>query len=60
MGEVRLWDTAGGHHALTLPALVKAPTMEKRYNAKVATSPDGRQIAATNWDGTISIWDADD
>jgi serine/threonine protein kinase len=60
MGEVRLWDTAGGHHALTLPALAKAPTMEKRYNARVAASPDGRQIAATNWDGTISIWDADD
>jgi eukaryotic-like serine/threonine-protein kinase len=59
MGEVRLWDTADGRHALTLPALAKGPTTEKRYNARVAASPDGRQIAATNWDGTISIWDTD-
>jgi serine/threonine protein kinase len=59
-GEVRLWDTAGGRHALTLPALAKKPSMEKRYDARVAVSTDGRKIAATNWDGTISIWDADD
>jgi eukaryotic-like serine/threonine-protein kinase len=60
VGEVRLWDTTGGHHALTLPALAKGPSMKKRHDARVATSPDGRQIAATNWDGTISIWDADE
>jgi serine/threonine protein kinase/WD40 repeat protein len=59
-GEVRLWDTVGGHHALTLPALAKESRKDKRYKARVAASPDGRQIAATNWDGTISIWDADD
>lgn len=58
-GEVRLWDTADGRHALTLQTLPDVASTQERYIAKVAFSPDGRQIAATNRDGTISVWDAE-
>jgi WD40 repeat protein len=59
-GEVRLWDMAGGRHALTLPALANASAKATWYRATVAFSPDGRRIARTNPDSSISIWDAEE
>jgi eukaryotic-like serine/threonine-protein kinase len=58
-GEVRIWDTANDRHALTLQTLADGASTQERYNAKVAFSSNGRQIAATNRDETISIWDAE-
>jgi hypothetical protein len=38
-----------------------APPRHKRdpaFNARILFSPDGRRLAASNWDESMSIWDA--
>ncbi len=54
---VKMWDTGSGHEALTLRGA------SQRYwdplcNPRLAFSPDGTQLAGSNWDKSISIWEA--
>jgi hypothetical protein len=43
-------------------ALRGAPPRPKDvgFNPKIAWSPDGRRLAASNWNGVASIWDSAD
>jgi WD40 repeat protein len=53
-----MWDAATGHEVLTLRG---APQRhwDPAFNPRVLFSPDGKRLAATNWDETISVWEAD-
>jgi eukaryotic-like serine/threonine-protein kinase len=55
---VKVWDAATGHEVLTLRG---APQRhwDPAFNPRVRFSPDGKRLAATNWDETISVWDAE-
>jgi WD40 repeat protein/serine/threonine protein kinase len=55
---VRLWDAGMGHEVLTLRG---APQRhwDPPFNPRVTFSPDGRRLVGTNWDESISIWDAE-
>jgi WD40 repeat protein len=56
-GLVRLWDADTGQTALTLRGL--GPPGSGHYNltARVVFGPDGRRLAANDWEGTVTIWD---
>jgi WD40 repeat protein len=54
----QLWDPATGHEAITLrPPIGKRPD-DLAFNARLAFSPDGHHLVTTNWDRTLSVWDA--
>jgi eukaryotic-like serine/threonine-protein kinase len=55
---VKMWDVATGHEVLTLRG---APQRhwDPAFNPRVLFSPDGKRLAATNWDETISVWEAE-
>ncbi len=55
---VKVWDVGTGHEVLTLRG---APQRhwDPAFNPRVLFSPDGGQLVATNWDETISLWEAD-
>jgi WD40 repeat protein len=55
---VRLWDTEGGQEVLTLRG---APQRhwDPPFNPRLLFSPDGNRLVGTNWDESISIWDAE-
>jgi hypothetical protein len=55
---VKMWDATTGHEVLTLRG---APQRhwDPAFNPRVRFSPDGKRLAATNWDETISVWEAD-
>jgi WD40 repeat protein len=55
---VKMWDAATGHEVLTLRG---APQRhwDPAFNPRVLFSPDGKRLAATNWDETISVWEAE-
>jgi hypothetical protein len=55
---VKVWDAGTGHEVLTLRG---APPRhwDPAFNPRVLFSPDGRRLVATNWDETISVWEAD-
>jgi WD40 repeat protein len=54
----KMWDAATGHEVLTLRG---APQRhwDPAFNPRVLFSPDGKHLAATNWDETISLWEAE-
>jgi WD40 repeat protein len=54
---VKLWDTETGHEVLTLRG---APQRyyDPAFNPRVLFSPDGRRLVGTNWDESISLWEA--
>ncbi len=54
-----MWDVETGHEVLTLWG---APQRhwDPAFNPRVRFSPDGKRLAATNWDETISLWDAEE
>lgn len=57
-GLVRLWDATAGNELLVLRPFGLPGTGHFGYTPRVVFSSDGRRLAANNWDGTVSIWDA--
>jgi WD40 repeat protein len=55
---VLMWDVETGQEVLTLRG---APQRhwDPAFNPRVTFSPDGQRLAGTNWDETISLWEAD-
>jgi WD40 repeat protein/serine/threonine protein kinase len=56
--SVRLWDVQAHQEALTLRG---APQRhwDPPFNPRLAYSPDGTRLAGTNWDESISVWEAE-
>jgi WD40 repeat protein/serine/threonine protein kinase len=54
--QVKIWHVVSGQDVLILRG---APprTWDPGFNPLIAWSPDGRRLAATNWDMTVSVWD---
>ncbi len=54
---IKVWDTEAGHELLTLRG---APPRHRdpAFNPRLAFSPDGTGLAASNWDESISLWEA--
>jgi len=55
--SVLLWDSRSGEELLTLRG-VPSPGRDPGFNPRIAFSRDGRYLAATNYNGTLSLWDA--
>jgi WD40 repeat protein/serine/threonine protein kinase len=55
---VRLWDPERDQEVLTLRG---APQRfwDPPFNPRVAFSPDGQRLAASNWNESISVWEAE-
>jgi WD40 repeat protein/serine/threonine protein kinase len=54
---IRMWDAETGIELLTLhgaPPRYRDPP----FNARVVFHPDGTRLAGTNWNESISVWDA--
>ncbi len=54
---IRMWDAETGVEVLTLrgaPQRYRDPP----FNARVVFHPDGTRLAGTNWNESISVWDA--
>jgi WD40 repeat protein len=54
---IKLWDAETGVEVLTLRG---APQRfhDPPFNARVVFHPDGTRLAGTNWNESISVWDA--
>ena len=54
---VKMWDVETGEEVLTLRG---APQRygDPPFNARIVFHPDGRRLAAANWNESISVWDA--
>jgi WD40 repeat protein len=55
---VKMWDATTGHEVLTLRGAPQRH-LDPAFNPRVRFSPDGKRLAATNWDETISVWEAE-
>jgi WD40 repeat protein len=55
--QVNVWDVRTGQEVLILRS---APprTADIGFNPKVAWSPDGQRLAASNWEVGVCVWDA--
>jgi tetratricopeptide (TPR) repeat protein len=53
---VAVWDVGTGKGILTLRGAPPRAT-DSGSNATLAWSHDGRWLAATNWDGSVAVWD---
>ena len=54
---IKMWDAETGVEVLTLrgaPQRYRDPP----FNARVIFHPDGTRLAGTNWNESISVWDA--
>src|SRR5438445_7825322 len=53
---VKMWDVSTHHEVLSLRG---APQRhwDPAFNPRVAFSPDGKRLAGTNWNESISMWD---
>jgi WD40 repeat protein/serine/threonine protein kinase len=54
---VKMWDVETGHEALTLRGAAQRHR-DPSFNPRLAFSPDGTSLAGTNWDESISTWEA--
>lgn len=57
--QVLLWDVASGQKVLALNGAPPRPG-DNGFNPKVLWSPDGRRLAASHWNTSVSIWDTAD
>ncbi len=55
--QVQLWDVASGQEILSLRGAPPRPS-DNGFNPRLAWSGDGTCLAASNWDGSITVWDA--
>jgi WD40 repeat protein len=55
--HVQVWDVVTGQMVLILRGAPPRHS-DNGFNPRVAWSPDGRFLAASNWDLSVSIWDA--
>jgi dipeptidyl aminopeptidase/acylaminoacyl peptidase len=55
---VKMWDVGTGHEVLTLRGAAQR-NWDPAFNARILFSPDGHRLAATNWDETVSVWEAE-
>jgi WD40 repeat protein len=55
---VTLWDVQTGQELLTLRG---APQRHRDppFNSRLAFSPDGHRLVGSNWDESISVWEAE-
>jgi WD40 repeat protein/tRNA A-37 threonylcarbamoyl transferase component Bud32 len=53
--KVQLRDVADGREILSLSG-APSRASDGGFNPVVAWSPDGTGLAATNWDGSVSVW----
>jgi WD40 repeat protein/tRNA A-37 threonylcarbamoyl transferase component Bud32 len=55
--QVRVWDVAAGQEVLVLRG---APPRSRDwgFNPRLAWSADGTRLAASNWDHSVSVWEA--
>jgi WD40 repeat protein len=56
---VKVWDAETGHEVLSLRGAPRKH-WDPAFNPQVTFSPDGRRLAATNWDKTVSVWEAEE
>ena len=54
---VKMWDVETGHEALSLRGAAQRHR-DPSFSPRLAFSPDGTLLAGTNWDESISTWDA--
>jgi eukaryotic-like serine/threonine-protein kinase len=54
---VKMWDIETGHEALTLRGAAQRHR-DPSFSPRLAFSPDGTLLAGTNWDESISLWEA--
>jgi WD40 repeat protein len=57
--QVKVWDVLSGHEVLVLRGAGPREA-DWPFNPQVAWSPDGKRLACTNHDNTLSIWDGSD
>jgi WD40 repeat protein len=55
---VKLWDAETGQEVLTLRGAAQRH-YDPAFNPRVLFSPDGKSLVGSNWDESISVWDAD-
>jgi len=55
---VKVWSVEMGQEVLTLRGAPKR-YWDPAFNPRIRFSPDGSRIAATNWDESISLWEAE-
>ena len=56
---VKLWDAETGHEVLSLRGAPRRH-WDPAFNPQVTFSPEGRRLAATNWDKTVSVWQSEE
>jgi WD40 repeat protein/tetratricopeptide (TPR) repeat protein len=54
--QVRVWNVRTGEEVLTLRGAPPRP-YDTGDNPALTWSPDGRWLASSNWDGSVSAWD---
>ncbi len=54
---VRIWDVRTRNEIISLRGAVQR-NWDPVFNSRVLFSPDGQRLLGTNWDESISIWDA--
>jgi WD40 repeat protein/serine/threonine protein kinase len=54
---VKLWDVGTGHEVITLRGAAQR-NWDPVFNPRVLFGPDGKRLVGTNWDESISVWDA--
>jgi WD40 repeat protein len=57
--EVVVWDVTEGQEVLTVSGAPPRGS-DQAFNPRVAWSADGRFLAASNWDHSVSVWDGSD
>lgn len=57
--RVQIWDVATGQDLFFLQGADPRPT-DNGFNPRIAWSHDGKRLAASNWNRTVSVWEAID
>ncbi|MCI0380025.1 MAG: hypothetical protein L0215_20780 [Gemmataceae bacterium] len=57
--EVKLWDVESGKELLLLRGAPQR-SADNGFNPRLVWSADGRRLASSNWDASISVWNGDE